>query len=170
MPYFQKHAPSRYRKLFYEIWRDNNRYKEGKGKYYSVIKKLQRENKINEEFMVMLNSITLEDLISIRLELAAKAMKGKFFNFPILSVFKHVCVDAALKFAYSAARSPGEAAAFLGISIRKFVFLCKSYRIFSYFSPLAKEYKEKKNLFTKRTPNEKNNLFNSTSNNVEKEG
>ena len=40
----------------------------GKNRYYSLKKKLRRENKITDEFEVMLNSLSLEEVIGLKLE------------------------------------------------------------------------------------------------------
>ena len=42
----------------------------GKNKYYSVSRKFLRENKTNKEFEIILNSLTLEDIIALKLELS----------------------------------------------------------------------------------------------------
>ena len=47
---------------------------QGKNKYYSVSKKLQRESKSTDEFEVMLNNLSLEEVIALKLELAAKSV------------------------------------------------------------------------------------------------
>ena len=41
----------------------------GKNQYYSVVNKLKKEEKITEEFEVMLSSLSLEEVIAIKLEL-----------------------------------------------------------------------------------------------------
>jgi hypothetical protein len=56
----------------------------GKNYYQSISKKLLKEKKITSEFKVMLASLTLEELISLKLETAAETVNGKLYGFPIL--------------------------------------------------------------------------------------
>ena len=51
-----------------------SRFKRPNQKYYSISNKLRTENKINERFEVMMSSLTLEEIIALRLELAAKSV------------------------------------------------------------------------------------------------
>ena len=50
---------------------------------FSILKKLRSERKITEEFEVMLNNISLEETIALKLELASKLVKGKFVRWLI---------------------------------------------------------------------------------------
>ena len=43
-------------------------------KYFSISKKLKRERRITEEFEVMLNNLSLEEIIALKLELASKIL------------------------------------------------------------------------------------------------
>ena len=51
-------------------WKKQRRL-QGKNKYYSLSKKLRRENRSNDEFEVMIGQLTLEELIGLKLELAS---------------------------------------------------------------------------------------------------
>ena len=55
----------------------------GKNRFYSISRKLRKENKISEEFEVMLNYLSLEEVIALKLEAASLATGGKYFGFPI---------------------------------------------------------------------------------------
>ena len=46
-------------------------------KNYSIKKKLRLEKKIDEDFEIRLNHLTLEDIIALKLELSSKNYKGK---------------------------------------------------------------------------------------------
>ena len=89
----------------------------GKKKKYSVINKFLSEEKLNENFLVTLNLLTLEELIALKLEMAAKSSGGSIYGIPIWNSLRDVTRDAVLKFALSASRTKAEAATFLGISI-----------------------------------------------------
>lgn len=104
-----------------------------KRKHYSVVNKLEREGKIDERFQIVLNNLTLEELIAVKLELAAKAAGGKIYGIPIWYSITDIVRDACLKFALSATRTNMEAARFLGISQNDFYTYLKTFRIRSYF-------------------------------------
>ena len=63
-------------------WKKRSWHK-GKFEHYSVINKLKKENKISEEFEIMLNNLTLEEIIAIKLESASKVFGGKSYGLPI---------------------------------------------------------------------------------------
>jgi len=105
----------------------------GKKKNYSVINKFLNEEKINEKLLEQINSLSLEDLIAIKLEISAKSSGGSVFGIPIWNSLRDICRDACLKFALSAARTKAEAATFLGISISTFNDYLKKYDVKEYF-------------------------------------
>lgn len=105
----------------------------GKSKNYSIINKLLKEEKINEHFLLKLNSLSLEEVIAIKLEFAAKSSGGSIFGVPIWNSLIDICRDACLKFALSATRTKNEAASFLGVSISTFTKYIEKYEIKNYF-------------------------------------
>ena len=109
---------------------------QGKNKYYSLSKKLRRENKSNDEFEVMLSQLTLEELIGLKLELASKVLDGRLFGLPVWSSMHSIVQDAVLKWVYSASRTKGEAMRFLGLQQSSFFTLIKKYKVDDYFSDL----------------------------------
>ena len=109
---------------------------QGKNKYYSISSKLKKESKSHDEFEIMLNNLTLEEVIGLKLELAAKAVSGCLYGIPIFSAIPYLVRDAILKYALSATRSKKEAARFLGINIDHFKKLIKKYNTESYFEDL----------------------------------
>lgn len=104
-----------------------------KNKNYSVINKLYKEEKITEKFLVNLNSLSLEEIIALKLEISAKSSGGSIFGIPIWNSLRDICRDASLKFAISAARTRAEAATFLGISISTLKDYIKKYEVEEYF-------------------------------------
>lgn len=102
-------------------------------KNYSVINKNLKEEKITEKFLVTLNSLSLEEVIALKLEISAKSSGGDVFGIPIWNSLRDICRDASLKFAISSARTKAEAATFLGISISTLKDYMKKYEIKEYF-------------------------------------
>ena len=109
------------------------KYTQGKNEFYSISKKLKREGKISEEFQVMMNGLLLEEVIALKLELAAKAAGGALYGLPLWYSIKDIVRDAIFKYAYSATRSKMEASRFLGLTMREFSEYNKLYKIDSYF-------------------------------------
>tara|TARA_B100000287_G_scaffold398135_1_gene415288 strand:- start:199 stop:573 length:375 start_codon:yes stop_codon:yes gene_type:complete len=118
------------------MWkRKRRRYKNVNkvNEFYSIINKLKSQEKITDDFEVMLSSLTFEELIGLRLEIAAKSVNHKLYGFKLWESLPNIIKDALLKYTYSASRTKGEAASFLGISKQKYLKLLKKYRISEYF-------------------------------------
>ena len=96
---------------------------------YSISRKLRQDKKTSDEFEVMLNQLTLEELIALKLELAAKAVKGKIHGIPLWKKMPEIAKDAVFKYAVSATKTKTEAAKFLGINISTFNQLSNRYHI-----------------------------------------
>ena len=103
------------------------RKRQGKNRYYSLSKKLRREQRSSDDFEIMLSQLTLEEVIGLKLELAARASKGKYFGFPIWqnmidivreSILRHTMATTPTK--AEAARSLGMTKANLSTVIRKY--------------------------------------------------
>ena len=111
-----------------------SRFKKPNQDYYSIANKLKSENKINERFEVMLSSLTLEEIIGLRLELAAKTVNYKLYGINLWHSIQDIVRDGVLKYTYSAARTKGEMASFLGINKKLLNRLLNKYEITNYFS------------------------------------
>ena len=105
----------------------------GKNTNYSILNSLKEKRLSNDEFEVMISSISLEDLIAMKLELATKAAGGYLYGLPIWKSTKNVVRDALLKYALSATRTKKEASRFLGISILELNLFLKEYKTEKYF-------------------------------------
>ena len=117
------------------MWENKrSRFKKPEQDYYSIANKLKSENKIDEKFEVMLSSLTLEEISALRLELAAKAVNYKLYGVNIWQNLPNIVQESVLKYAYSAARTKGEIASFLGINKSSLKKLLKKYDITNYFS------------------------------------
>ena len=74
-------------------------------KNYSLSKSLRKEKKSNEEFEIMLCNLTLEELIGLKLEVAARAVKHKLYGLRIYDRIGKICRNGIFKYAISAAQS-----------------------------------------------------------------
>ena len=119
------------------VWKKKKRLS-GKNAHYSISKKLRKENKSTEEFELMLNNLSLEDIIALKLELATKPFGGKCYGIPIWHSTREIVQDAMLKMALSTTRSKKEAARFLGLTPQDLRKLIKKYNTESFFEEEVK--------------------------------
>lgn len=104
-----------------------------KRKNYSVINKFLNEEKITDKFLLTINSLSLEDLIAIKLEHSAKSSGGNIYGVPLWNSLRDICRDSVLKLAVSVTRTRAEAASFLGISISTLKQYLKEYEVINFF-------------------------------------
>lgn len=105
-------------------------------KWTSTLKKLRNEGKTTEEFEILLNNLTLEELIAIKLELSSKTLGSPLFGIPIWNHLQEIVEDAVIKFAVSTTVNTAEAASFLGMTQSHLWKLIKKYQIWNYFDPI----------------------------------
>ena len=123
-------------------WKRKRNYN-GKNKNYSISKKLRKDRKSNEEFEIMLASLTLEEVIALKLELSTKSISNRMYGFPIWHSLHNIVQDAVFKYAYSATRTKAEAMRFLGLQENWFHKLQKKYGIDDYFVEKTLDKKDK---------------------------
>ena len=97
------------------MWKKKLRQFKGKNYNYSIRNKLRREKKITDDFEIMVQSLSLEEIIGLKLELAASHINNKLYNFPVYRSIRYIVKEACLTFALSSTRTFDEAASFLGI-------------------------------------------------------
>ena len=113
-------------------WKRKKNYN-GKNKNYSISNKLKKERRSNDEFEIMLSSLTLEEVIALKLELSTKPVSNRMYGFPIWSALNNIVQDAVFKYAFSATRTQAEAMRFLGLKEQSFHILRKKFGIDDYF-------------------------------------
>jgi hypothetical protein len=97
------------------MWKKKLREYKGKNYKYSLRNKLKREKKITDDFEVMLQSLSMEEVIGLKFELAASHINNKLYNFPVYRSMKYIVKEACLHFALSSTRTFDDAASFLGM-------------------------------------------------------
>lgn len=108
---------------------------------FSTRSKLRREGRINNNFENILSSLSLEEIITLKLELSTPIVKGKLYGTNIYYTLPAICRDAVIKWALNTAPGKKVAADFLGIDYRSFKKLNITHKYFQ----LLKEIKEKEN-------------------------
>ena len=104
-----------------------------KYKHKSIINKLLNNNIINESNLTFIDSLTLEDLIAVKLELSARHINNKLYAFNLLSNTNRLVKEAIIKFGISATKSKTDAARFLGIDYEGLRKLVNEYDLQDYF-------------------------------------
>ena len=92
--------------------------KEIKYKNYSKISELKSLNKIDDQFVFYIESLSLEDLISIKLESTMQLLNFKFINFPLWKSFHTITSEALIGSTITVADNNSEAARLLGIDLK----------------------------------------------------
>lgn len=123
------------------FWR--KKVRAGATRNYSLSLLLRRQNKSNEAFEIMLNSLSLEEVIGLKLELASKAIGGKLYQLPLWKSLIYITRDAVLKYAYSASQTRLEAAQFLGINHLRFTKELFRYDTENYFKDAEQKHLDK---------------------------
>ena len=95
----------------------------------SIITNLKDQALINDETLVAISSISLEDLIAVKLELACNHVNNRLYGFDIWRNSIYVVKDAILKYAISTTKSKKDAARFLGLTYSDFRIACKKFKI-----------------------------------------
>ena len=83
---------------------------------------------------MMVSSLTLEELIALKLELSVNFLKSKrFVGFPIWSSIGNITKDALLRFALAQGVNYRHCALILGITEQRFHQMLKKYNTKKYF-------------------------------------
>ena len=99
----------------------------------SVIKVLKHKNQISNDLLVCIDSLSLEDIIAIKLELSTKHVNNRLYGFDLWRGFQYITKEALLKFAISTTTSKKDAARFLGLTYFEFLDIYKRYEISQVF-------------------------------------
>ena len=78
---------------------------------------------------MLLNRLTMEELIGLKLELASSHLNDRMYGFPILSAMRSICEEACIRYAASACKTTVEAALFLGIDRARYLNKIKKFNI-----------------------------------------
>ena len=88
-----------------------------KYKNYSIIKELKKNNSIDDQFIMMCDALTLEDIIGIKVELFSRHINYKLFGFPLWKSVPDMVREALLKVSFKIASSKSEASRMLGVDL-----------------------------------------------------
>jgi len=111
-------------------------------RWTSLLRRLRKENRITEELEILLNDLSLEEVIAAKLELSSKTLKSPIYGLPIWRYLPDIVSEAVLMFAISTTQTTAECARYLGMSQANLYQLAKKYQIWNYFDP--ENFKKKK--------------------------
>jgi hypothetical protein len=95
----------------------------------SFSNKLRKEGKSNEAFEIMLSTLTLEELLALKLECSSRLTAGKLYGFNLWSNIVDITKEALYNAVISVANTNKEATRILGISDDTFKTLKRKYKI-----------------------------------------
>ena len=95
----------------------------------SLSHKLRQEGKSSEEFEIMLASLTLEELIGLKLETASRLSGGKLYGLNLWSAIVQITKEALYNAVISISKTNKEATRILGINDDTFNILKRKYNI-----------------------------------------
>ena len=99
----------------------------------SIINKLTYEGIVSNDLLVLINNLTLEDLIALKLELSCAYLKNRLYGFDIWHNMSSIVRESVLKFAVSITYSKKDAARFLGLNYMEFKYQYDKFNIDSFF-------------------------------------
>lgn len=99
----------------------------------NISKTLREQNKSNDLFEIMLNKLTLEEIIALKLELVARSLGTVFTGLPLIKSIKWIVTDAVLKFGLANSSSNLKTIKFLGIDSTEYYKLINEHGLKNYF-------------------------------------
>ena len=102
--------------------------KKQRKKYQSILKDIEKRFEI-KDFELILSSLTLEEIITAKLELSSRGLNGKLFGFPIFKNINQITKESLVRFALRFCNSQKQAAALLGLSVTEFKSYIRKYNL-----------------------------------------
>ena len=93
----------------------------------SITNKLKDQGLLSDINIVCISSLSLEELIAVKLELSCSYINNRLYGFDIWRRMTPIVKEAVLIFAISATNSKKDAARFLGLTYLEFIKQCSSY-------------------------------------------
>lgn len=87
----------------------------------------------------MVNNLTVEDLIALKLELHFKSAGTCLYGIPYFKIIERLAKEAVLKYAMAAGGSEKRAAKIVGLSTRRFNFELMKHDLVNYYKQFSKD-------------------------------
>lgn len=89
-------------------------------KSYNLTQELLDSQRIDQNFVTMLDGLSLEELIGLKIEATAKLVKGKLYGLKIYTTLPVIVKESLIKYTYKKFSTKSHAANFLGITQKKY--------------------------------------------------
>lgn len=89
-------------------------------KSYNLTEQLIESKKIDENFVRMIDGLSLEEIIGVKLETAAKYVKGKLHGLKVYHTMPVIVREALLRYTVKKFKLKSHAANFLGITLKRY--------------------------------------------------
>lgn len=89
-------------------------------KSYNLTDKLIESQKIDENFIHMIDGLSLEEILGVKFEASAKLVKGKLHGLKLYHTMPVIVREALLRYTVKKFKLKSHAANFLGISLKKY--------------------------------------------------
>ena len=98
-----------------------------KEKKLTFISELRKEGRVNEDFLNVVSDLTLEELISVKLELCAKMFGGKLYNLSLWYNLPYIMRESLMNFVNRNCKTKADMANTLGLPYEQFIQMYKKY-------------------------------------------
>jgi hypothetical protein len=122
-------------------WKRSVKKEKGVNSPFSVSAKLKKERKSSDEFEFMLNKLSLEEIIALKLEITTRVLGGKYYGFQLWSAIPKVVKEALMLYAISASNTDSDAAELLNMPTTRFIMLKNVYKSREYFKQMLEDFK-----------------------------
>lgn len=92
-------------------------------KSYNLTEQLIESKKIDENFVRMIDGLSLEEILGVKFEAAARLVKGKLHGLKLYHTMPVIVREALLRYTVKKFKLKSHAANFLGITLRKYNIL-----------------------------------------------
>ena len=93
----------------------------------TFISELKKEGRLDEEFLDTLSEFTIEELITLKLEVSSRMLSGKLYNFLLWQNMPYIVRQSLLNFVDRNCKSKMDMANTLGIPYEQFIQIYKKY-------------------------------------------
>tara|TARA_R100000773_G_C4150410_1_gene72749 strand:- start:116 stop:430 length:315 start_codon:yes stop_codon:yes gene_type:complete len=93
----------------------------------TFISELKKEGRLDEGFLDTLSEFTIEELITLKLEVSSRMLSGKLYNFLLWQNMPYIVRQSLLNFVDRNCKSKMDMASTLGIPYEQFIQIYKKY-------------------------------------------
>lgn len=96
----------------------------------SLAESMLLDGRIDVNFLDIISTLTLEDIIALKMESSCNNMDNRIYGFPLANALYYISLDACAKFAISASNTARNAAAIMGLPLGQWVKLTQLMKVF----------------------------------------